>query len=61
MLRAPAALLRDTARTLFAPHVGIAVVEVRRAIELEAAENLVDCLVHGARPRGAVNEATTRA
>jgi len=61
MLRAPAALLRDTARTLFAPHVGSAVVEVRRAIELEAAENLVDCLVRGARPRGAVNEATTRA
>ena len=52
----PAALLRDTARTLFTPHIGSAVTEVRRAIEMEAAENLVDFLVRGTRPRGAVND-----
>jgi len=53
----PAALLRDTARTLFTPHLGSAVVEVRRAIALEAAENLVDHFVRGVRPRGAVDGA----
>ena len=53
----PAALLRDTARTLFTPHLGSAVVEVRRAIALEAAENIVDHFVRGVRPRGAVDGA----
>jgi phosphonate dehydrogenase len=53
----PAALLRDTARTLFTPHLGSAVVEVRKAIALEAAENLVDHFVRGVRPRGAVDVA----
>jgi len=52
----PAPLLADTARTLLTPHVGSAVAAVRRAIELEAAENVVDVLVRGVRPRGAVND-----
>ena len=52
----PPALLAERARTLFAPLLGSAVADVRRAIELEAAENLIDVLVRGVRPRGAVND-----
>jgi len=54
----PPALLRGAAaaRTLLTPHLGSAVVAVRREIELEAAENLVDVLVRGVRPRGAAND-----
>ena len=53
----PAALLRDTARTLFTPHLGSSAALVRRAIALEAAENLVGHFVRGVRPRGAVDGA----
>lgn len=48
-------LLADRARTLFTPHLGSAVDEVREAIALEAAANIVDVL-QGRRPRGAVND-----
>jgi phosphonate dehydrogenase len=48
-------LLADSARTLFTPHLGSAVTEVREAIALEAAENIVDVLVRRVRPRGAVD------
>ena len=51
----PAALLADSARTLFTPHLGSAVVSVRRAIDMTACENVVDVLVRGVAPRGAVN------
>lgn len=50
-----AALLADRARTLFTPHIGSAVDEVRQAIAMEAALNIADAL-EGRRPRGAVNE-----
>ena len=51
----PAALLADSARTLFTPHLGSAVVSVRREIDMTACENVVDVLVRGVAPRGAVN------
>lgn len=47
--------LRTHPRTLFTPHLGSAVAQVRRAIELRAAENIVDALA-GKRPRDAINE-----
>jgi phosphonate dehydrogenase len=48
-------LLRsDRARTLFTPHIGSAVDDVRQAIAMEAAMNIVDAL-EGRRPRGAMN------
>ena len=50
-------LRADGARTLFTPHLGSAVTEVREAIALEAAENIVDALVRKVRPRGAVDAA----
>ena len=40
--------------TLFTPHLGSAVAEVRRAIELEAALNIIE-LAEGGTPRGAIN------
>ena len=46
-------LLADTARTLFTPHIGSAVESVRRAIELDAATNIVEAL-RGERPHGAI-------
>ena len=49
------ALLADRERTFFTPHLGSAVDTVRRAIALEAAENVLDALA-GRRPRGAMNE-----
>ena len=52
----PAALLAPGARTLFTPHLGSAVASVRRAMEVHAAESVVDVLVRGVRPRGAVNQ-----
>ncbi|PPR64861.1 MAG: Phosphonate dehydrogenase [Alphaproteobacteria bacterium MarineAlpha4_Bin2] len=48
-------LLEDTDRTLFTPHLGSAVVEVRKAIEAEAAASIIEAL-RGERPAGAVNE-----
>jgi phosphonate dehydrogenase len=49
------ALLAHRARTLLTPHIGSAVDSVRRDIALEAAENVLDVLLRGVRPRGAVN------
>ena len=49
----PNALLAATDRTLFTPHLGSAVDTVRLAIELEAAENVLDVL-RGKTPRGAI-------
>lgn len=50
-----AALLADRARTFFTPHIGSAVDDVRLAIAMEAARNIVDAL-QGRTPAGAVNE-----
>lgn len=47
-------LLSDTERTLFTPHLGSAVDEVRKAIALEAARNIIQVL-EGDVPQGAVN------
>jgi phosphonate dehydrogenase len=46
--------LRHHAATLFTPHLGSAVVEVRRAIERRAADNILDAL-SGDIPRDALN------
>jgi phosphonate dehydrogenase len=48
------ALLREAGRTVFTPHLGSAVTEVRLAIEKAAAANIVDVL-QGRPPRNAVN------
>lgn len=56
----PQRLLDDTARTLFTPHLGSAVADVRLAIELEAAANILQAL-RGETPQGAVNRPLTRA
>jgi phosphonate dehydrogenase len=48
-------LLADRCRTLFTPHIGSAVDEVRQAIAMEAAINIVEAL-EGRRPHGAINE-----
>lgn len=47
-------LLADPRRTLFTPHLGSAVEEVRLEIALEAARNIIDFL-EGRPPRGRVN------
>jgi phosphonate dehydrogenase len=47
-------LLSMTDRTVFTPHLGSAVGTVRRAIEMEAAQNILEAL-DGKAPRGAVN------
>ena len=46
--------LRRHPRTLFTPHIGSAVVQVRQAIEMRAADNIADVLC-GRRPRDAIN------
>jgi phosphonate dehydrogenase len=56
----PQALLDDLARTLFTPHIGSAVAEVRLAIEREAASNILQAL-RGEVPRGALNQPRERA
>lgn len=56
----PQALLDDTARTLFTPHIGSAVAEVRLAIEREAANNILQAL-RGEVPGGALNQPRERA
>jgi phosphonate dehydrogenase len=53
-------LLADPARTLFTPHIGSAVREVRFAIEMEAAANILQAL-SGEEPRGAINRPLARA
>lgn len=50
----PARLLRNESQTLFTPHLGSAVDSVRKEIEMEAAENILQAL-NGVKPRGAVN------
>lgn len=52
--------LRRHARTLFTPHLGSAVIDVRRAIERRAAENVADAL-SGRTPRDAVNAISPKA
>lgn len=56
----PQALLDDRARTLFTPHIGSAVAEVRLAIEREAANNILQAL-RGEVPGGALNQPRERA
>ena len=51
----PETLLAQTDKTLFTPHLGSAVVEVRKAIEAEAATSILEAL-QGERPTGAINE-----
>lgn len=51
----PKALLENTAQTLFTPHLGSAIKEVRLAIEREAAHDIIRVL-GGERPFGAINE-----
>ena len=51
----PGNLLAQTEKTLFTPHLGSAVVEVRKAIEAEAATSILEAL-KGERPMGAINE-----
>jgi len=49
------ALLEQRERTVFTPHLGSAVRDVRKAIEQSAAENIIDVL-QGRVPRNAVNK-----
>lgn len=51
--------LRAHPRTVFTPHLGSAVVESRRAIELAAADSILQALA-GAVPQGAVNRPVNR-
>jgi phosphonate dehydrogenase len=52
--RIPSALLDDPSRTLFTPHLGSAVDDVRRDIALAAARDILQAL-RGKLPAGAVN------
>ncbi len=56
----PQRLLEDTTRTLFTPHIGSAVREVRFAIEMEAATSIMQALA-GEEPQGALNRPPQRA
>lgn len=49
----PASLLAERERTVFTPHLGSAVEEVRREVALEAARSILEALA-GHRPRGAL-------
>ncbi|MFO7595390.1 MAG: phosphonate dehydrogenase [Desulfocurvibacter africanus] len=55
----PEALLGDEQRTLFTPHLGSAVDNVRQAIAMQAAGNILQAL-RGERPQNAVNEPVRR-
>lgn len=55
----PQALVRQKEKTLFTPHLGSGVDEVRREIALQAAENIQQAL-QGLVPRGAVNRLPPR-
>ncbi|MCL5023526.1 MAG: phosphonate dehydrogenase [Nitrospirae bacterium] len=48
------ALLDNKEQTLFTPHLGSAVDEIRREIELDAAQNIL-AVLNGGRPKGAIN------
>lgn len=50
-----ASLLQHRDRTLLTPHIGSAVTDVRRAIERDAALNVLEAL-SGERPHGAIND-----
>jgi phosphonate dehydrogenase len=50
----PKALRENRSKTLFTPHLGSAVADVRRRIELRAALNILQAL-RGETPRDAVN------
>ena len=50
----PESLLANRAQTFFTPHIGSAVTEVRKAIERDAAENILAALA-GNVPHGAIN------
>ena len=52
--------LRAHPRTVFTPHLGSAVENVRRAIELRAVDNIADALA-GRRPRDAINDPPMKA
>lgn len=56
----PQRLLDDKERTLFTPHLGSAVGDVRLAIEHEAAMNILQAL-RGETPAGAINRPSARA
>lgn len=56
----PSRLLADTTRTLFTPHIGSAVDNVRLAIETEAATNILQALA-GEVPQGAINRPPMKA
>jgi phosphonate dehydrogenase len=49
------ALLEQTGKTLFTPHLGSAVAEIRLEIEMRAARNIAEAL-SGRRPPDAINE-----
>ena len=55
----PQALLDDSERTLFTPHIGSAVDAGRLEIELEAARNILQAL-RGEIPQGAINRPQVR-
>ena len=55
----PARLLADHDHTLFTPHLGSAVKDVRLEIELAAARNILEAL-EGRRPSDAINEPVAR-
>lgn len=55
-----AAGLREHPATVFTPHLGSAVIGVRRAIERRAVDNIIDAL-EGRTPRDAVNPEASRA
>ena len=55
----PQALLDDSERTLFTPHIGSAVDAVRLEIELEAARNILQAL-RGEIPQGTINRPQAR-
>jgi phosphonate dehydrogenase len=55
----PPKLLAQSERALFTPHLGSAVTDVRRQIELEAARNIMEAL-SGQTPQGAVNRPVQR-
>lgn len=56
--QAPAAIpseLLEHPHSVFTPHLGSAVAEVRRAIEMHAAESILQAL-GGVHPAGAIND-----
>lgn len=52
--RIPHCLIENRAQTLFTPHLGSAVDDVRRKVELRAASNILQAL-HGEVPKDAIN------